>query len=63
MEGIDLKIARIRAGLKQYEMARRLGMTPVRLCRFELGRCVISADIAHRIKKVLDEAQSSKSKT
>ena len=38
ISGLDLKLARIRAGLKQYEVASKVGIGPTQLCEIETGR-------------------------
>ena len=58
MEGIEVKLARIRAGLKQYQLAAKVGITPVQLCRFELGRIRLPPGVLEKIRQGLDEAQS-----
>lgn len=37
-KGLELKIARLRAGLKQYEVAAKVGIAPTQLCEIEMGR-------------------------
>lgn len=56
MRGIDLKIARIRAGLKQYELAQMVGISQNRLSMIELERCQPSRDLLERISEALAEA-------
>ena len=51
--GLDLKIARIKAGLKQYEVAARVGIGPTQLCEIETGRREPSPQLVGRIRKVL----------
>ncbi len=36
--GIELKLRRIRAGVRQYQVARELGIPPSMLCDWENGR-------------------------
>ena len=54
MEGLELKIARIRANLKQWQLASELGITQNRLSQYELGRKPIPNSIVINIKHVLD---------
>jgi transcriptional regulator with XRE-family HTH domain len=44
MDGLDLKIARLRAGVRGYELARHVGMTESMLSRIETGRRAASPD-------------------
>jgi transcriptional regulator with XRE-family HTH domain len=37
-QGIDLKLRRIRAGLRQYRVAQELSIPPSTLCDYENGR-------------------------
>jgi predicted transcriptional regulator len=37
MSGIDLKIERIKCGVKQLELARQTGINPTRLSKIECG--------------------------
>lgn len=54
MKGLELKIARIRANLKQWELASKLGITQNRLSQYELGRKPIPTGIAKKMKRFLD---------
>ncbi len=56
-QGLELKIARLRVGMKQYELIAKLGIGPPRLPVIESGRCSIPPELAEKIKRVLDEAQ------
>lgn len=60
--GINLKIARIKAGLRQYEVARLVGIAPPRLSEIEAGLRQPSPELLKRIRKVFHEAQKAKSK-
>lgn len=53
MTGTDIKIARIRAGLKGYELARLLGITPDRMSKIELGHIKPSNELVNKIKRTL----------
>jgi transcriptional regulator with XRE-family HTH domain len=57
MEGLELKIARIRANLKQWEFASKVGISQNRLSQFELGRKPIPPEFAIQIKRILNERQ------
>ena len=61
MNGIEIKIARIRAGLRQYEVAARVGMPPSRLCEIECGRRQPTHELISLIMAVIEEAQRAKS--
>jgi transcriptional regulator with XRE-family HTH domain len=52
-EGVELKIARIRAGLRQYEVAARVGIFPNRLSEIEAGRRRPSPELLDRILRVV----------
>jgi transcriptional regulator with XRE-family HTH domain len=61
-EGVELKIARIRAGLRQYEVAASVGILPNRLSEIEAGRRRPSPELLDRILRVIkgdnhDQAQ------
>jgi transcriptional regulator with XRE-family HTH domain len=53
MRDIDIKIARIRAGLKQYKVAIRVGIPPNRLSEIESGRHQPSSELVERIFRVI----------
>ena len=52
--GVELKLARIRQGLKQYELAQRVGIAPNRLSEIEAGRRIPSPEICRRITAILN---------
>ena len=52
--GLEIKIARLRAGLKQYQLAARLGISSTQLCEIELGRKVLSPELARQITQILN---------
>jgi len=54
MDGIELKILRIRAGIRAYELARRLGMSESALSRIETGRRQPSPELTERIAGALN---------
>ena len=58
--GIDLKIMRIRAGLLQYEVAAKLGISPSRLSGIERGRVESSPELAERIQEAIRKAKDAK---
>ena len=58
MDGIEIKIARIRAGVRAYELAHQLGMSESALSRIETGRRQPSPELAARISEALNAAGS-----
>jgi len=58
--GLELKIARLRASLKQYELAAKLDISTTQLCEIETGRRQPSPELAEKIKRVLQELQAEK---
>jgi transcriptional regulator with XRE-family HTH domain len=52
-EGVEIKIARIRAGLRQYEVATSVGILPNRLSEIEAGRRRPSPELLERILHVI----------
>ena len=53
LSGIDLKIMRIRAGLKQYEVAQRLGVAPPVLSTLENGQRPVTRERAAAISAAI----------
>ena len=53
-EGVEIKIARIRAGLLQYEVAANVGILPNRLSEIEAGRRQPSPELLKRILLVIE---------
>lgn len=54
LEGMEIKIARVRAGLRQYEVAESVGIPPSRLCEIEAGRRQPSPELLARILQVIE---------
>jgi len=52
-KGLELKIARLRAGFKQYELAAKVGIAPTQLCEIETGRREVPAELLERILTVI----------
>jgi len=52
-EGVEMKVARIRAGLRQYEVAASVGMLPNRLSEIEAGRRRPTPELLERLSRVL----------
>ena len=55
VNGLDIKIARLKAGLRQYALAARLGVPPSRLSEIESGRRKLAPEVTRQIFKILDE--------
>jgi DNA-binding transcriptional regulator YiaG len=53
--GFDLKIARLRTGMKQFVVAARLSVTPQFVSQIELGRKRIPEGLAERYLAAVDE--------
>ena len=53
-KGIELKIRRLRIGLKQYELAAKVGIAPTQLCEIETGRRQPSPELLERILQVIN---------
>jgi len=58
VDGIEIKIARIRAGVRAYELAHRVGLSESALSRIETGRKQASPELAERISEALSTAGS-----
>jgi transcriptional regulator with XRE-family HTH domain len=52
--GIELKLLRIRAGLRQYRVAQELGIPPSILCDWENGRRPIPPRQGQRVLDAID---------
>ena len=52
-EGVEIRIARIRAGVRQYEVAMSVGISPARLSEIEAGRRRPSPELLERILAVI----------
>lgn len=48
----ELKLSRIRLGLKQYEVAAKIGIAPSRLSEFESGRRNLPKPIIKKLEEV-----------
>ena len=58
MQGIDIRIARIRAGMKLYALAQRAGLREPELSMIENGRKQPTPEKAARIAAALETAGS-----
>ena len=61
MTGLEVKLKRIRAGLKQYQVAAAVGISPNRLCEIELGRRKVEPDLLKHICEVIEDKKPCKS--
>jgi len=55
MRGIDLKLRRIERGIKQWELASRIGVSPQRVSLVENGRKPVTTEFARRYMEALEE--------
>ena len=62
-EGLEFKIARIRAGVRQYVLAAKIGLRPAVLSEIESGRRPINRQTAHDLKTALDEIRQASNET
>ena len=62
-EGVEIKIARIRAGLRQYEVATSVGILPNRLSEIEAGRRRPSPELLERILQVIKGRNDGQTET
>ena len=53
MKGLELKITRIKAGLRQYELAAKVGIPATKLCEIEVGRRNPSDELVKRILQAI----------
>ncbi len=58
--GLDVLIARRRAGLKQYQLAQLLSISPTVLCDIEHDRRVLSEELTEKIIEALNWAAAEK---
>ena len=49
-----LKLARLESGLRQWDVARRVGVSESQLSKIETGRIIPDASVIERIAAVLD---------
>lgn len=62
MDGLEIKVRRIRAGLYQYELAARLGMNQTKLSEIECGRVLPSPELQERILEAIRGARDAKAR-
>jgi len=58
----DIKIARIKAGLRQYDLAARLGIPSSRLSEIESGRLKPLPELLERLFNILDKKENGQTK-
>lgn len=57
VNGLDLKIMRLKAGLRQYDVAGQVGIPPNRLSEIESGRREPSPELLERLFEVIKRGQ------
>ena len=60
MTGLDLKVARLRAGLRQYEVAARLGVSASYLSMVETGREPLRKRLREEVMAVIAAAKGQR---
>ena len=55
MDRFDLVLMRLKAGLKQYELANLLGVPGTIICDLERGRRKITPEIEERIREAINQ--------
>jgi len=58
-DGMELKLLRVRAGLRQYRVAQELGIPPSTLCDYENGRKPIPSRRGQHILQAIDRLSLS----
>lgn len=53
MEGLELKLRRVRAGLTQYDLGRKSGVHPTRISEMEKGQCAIAESVVAALEEIL----------
>ena len=54
----NLKVARMKAGWKQWELATKIGIDPAKLSLIETGRLIASEEIKKALGKALNQPHS-----
>jgi len=62
-QGLELKIARLRAGLKQYQLASEVGIASTQLSEIETGRREVSPEVLERILGVIKSNKEAEEQT
>lgn len=55
MTGMELKLKRIKAGLKQYELAAKVGISVTKLCEIEMGRRKVNPELTQLILETIEK--------
>ena len=55
VNGLHIKIARLKAGLRQYDLAAKVGIHPSQLSEIELGRRKPSPEVVERLLQIITE--------
>ena len=55
MTGLDVKIMRIRVGLRQYVLAAALGIPQSTLCEIEAGKLPLEPQLLGKILRILSK--------
>jgi len=58
--GLDIKIARLRVGLFQYQLAGWLGISPCQLSQIKTGRIEPSPELVERIYREIETYSKAK---
>lgn len=62
-KALGLKIARLRAGIKQYELAVKVGIAPTQLSEIETGRRQPSPELRKRILQTIKGSQNGQTES
>lgn len=62
MDSLELKLKRIKRGLRQYQVAAKVGIAPCRLSEIEAGRRKPSPELLERILEIIEDKQDAKAK-
>ena len=54
MNGMDLRLARVRIGLTQFEFGLKLGVHPARLSEMETSKRAVPEEVVHNVERLLD---------
>ena len=57
MTGLDIKIMRIRVGLRQYRLAAQLGVPQSTLCEIEGGKLPLEPQLLRKILIILSKEE------
>lgn len=60
MDKFELILMRLRAGLKQYQLAQLLGVPATIICDLERGRRPITPEVKKRIKEAINKVPNRK---